>query len=335
MTIVMNIKALLICLVFFLTRLAAQAQFVTGNSLFVNIGTVFSVDSLVLIPTEGLNLGDNYSLEVQHTAIPGDPQASILKTYVFNKPVNFEGNLGVIYHPSELNGNAESLLELANSFSDQNAFVTMTGSTRDLGLHYVSKDVADLDIKLLTLVNGQSELPVTLIAFDAQKEEKAVRLTWKTAYETNSDFFEIQRSRDANEWQQLGRVGSAGGGKGQAEYHFTDSNPVTGDDYYRLKMVDRDGSFAFSQIRKVLWDGGGLTVFPNPAVDRLEVRVKDWSKVAKIKILDAAGIVLREPLAADGLKEKYVSLNHLGAGSYILAIEHRDGSSERVHFIKY
>lgn len=331
----MNIKTLSLCLAFFLTKLAAHAQFVTGNSLFVNIGTVFSVDSLVMVPTEGLNLGDDYSLQVSYTAVPGVPNPSIKKTFVFNKPVNFHGSLGVIYHPSQLNGNTESLLELANSFSDQNAFVTMSGSTRDLGLHYVSKDVADLDIRMLTLVNGQSALPVTLVAFDAEKAERAVKLTWKTSFETNSDFFEIQRSQDAKAWQPVGRVASAGESKGQMSYDFTDGNPFAGENYYRLKMADRDGTFAFSQIRKVSWAGGGLVVFPNPAVDRLELDVKDWSKVAKVRILNAAGRIVRDGGMALNSKQNNVPLTGFKPGNYILQVEYRDGSSERTHFVKY
>lgn len=335
MTIVMNIKTLLLGLVFFLTKLAAHAQFVTGNSLFVNIGTVFSVDSLVFVPTEGLNLGDDYSLEVLHTAVPGNPKASIKKTFSFNKPVNFHGNVGIIYAPSQLNGNTESLLELANSSSDQSTFVTMTGSTRDLGIHYVSKDVSDLDIRMLTLVDGQSTLPITLVAFDAEKEETGAKLTWKTSFETNSDFFEIQRSQDTKEWQPLGRVASAGERNGQTDYDFTDGNPAPGDNYYRLKMADRDGSFAFSQIRKVSWAGGWLAVFPNPAVDQLEVDAKEWAKVAKVRILNAGGATVKETREIAGSGGKYLSLTGFKPGNYILQIIYRDGSSERAHFVKY
>lgn len=335
MTIVMNTKTLSLCLILLLANLTANAQFVTGNNMFVNIGTIFSVDSLVLVPTEGLNLGDDYSLQVQYTAVPGIPNASIKKTYVFNKPVNFHGSLGIIYAPSQLNGNTESLLELANSWSDESAFVTMTGSTRDLGIHYVSKDVADLDIRMLTLVNAQSVLPVTLISFDAQKHENAVKLSWKTSSETNSDFFEIQRSRNGKEWQPLGRVTSAGESKGQVSYDFTDGNPVEGNNYYRLKMVDRDGTFAFSQVRKVSWAGGGLAVFPNPATDRLEMEVKDWAKVAKVRVLNAGGAVVKETRGIAVPSGNYLPLTGFKPGNYILQIEYRDGSSESTHFVKY
>ncbi|PSL32874.1 T9SS type A sorting domain-containing protein [Dyadobacter jiangsuensis] len=312
-----------------------RCQFVTGSDLYVKIGTVFSVDSLVLVPTEDLNLGNNYSLTVSHTAVPGNPNASIKKKYVFNNPVNFHGTLGIIYDPAELNGNTESLLELANSWSDESGFTTMSSSTRDLGLHYVSKDVADLDIRLLTLVNAQSALPVTLAAFDAEKDEKRVKLTWRTSFEANSDFFEIQRSRDTKNWKVLDRVGSAGESSQQVDYAYTDTDPIADIAYYRLKMIDRDGTFAFSQIRKVSWDGADLVVFPNPAGDRLEIDVKDWSKVTKVTVLNAGGSIVRETAGATGSKEQYVPLTGIQPGSYMLQIEYRDGSSERSHFVKY
>jgi hypothetical protein len=323
------IGLLLICTV------RAQAQFVTGNNMFVNIGTVFSVDSLVMIPTEGLNLGDDYSLQVQYTAVPGNPNASIKKTYVFNKPVNFHGNLGVIYAPSQLNGNTESLLELANSWSDETAFVTMTGSTRNLGMHYVSKDVVDLDVRMVTLVNAQSALPVTLVAFEAQKEESSVKLNWETSFETNSEYFEIQRSHNAKEWRSLDRIQSTGESSAQVAYDFTDRNPAVGENYYRLKMVDRDGTFAFSQIRQVSWDGRELVVFPNPALDGLGMDVEDWSKVANVKVLNTGGNVVKDRLSTKEAREKHVSLTGFKPGNYILQVEYLDGSSERRHFVKY
>ncbi|MDR6803505.1 hypothetical protein J2Y45_000775 [Dyadobacter sp. BE34] len=313
----------------------AKSQIVTGSNMYVKIGTILSMDSLVLVPTEDLNLGNNYSLTVAHTAVPGNPNASINKKYVFNNPVNFHGNVGIIYNPTELNGNTESMLELANSWSDESGFVTMSGSTRDLGLHYVSKDVADLDIRLLTLVNAQSALPVTLVTFDAEKEERSVRLSWKTSLETNSDFFEIQRSQDAKNWKELHRVQAAGESSQQATYGYTDAEPIAGTGYYRLKMVDRDGTFAFSQIRKVAWDGMDLVVFPNPAGDRLEMDLKDWSKVTKVSVLNAGGGIVKETAGPRGAKEKYILLTGFQPGSYILQIEYRDGSSERTHFMKY
>ncbi|SDH13699.1 Por secretion system C-terminal sorting domain-containing protein [Dyadobacter soli] len=313
----------------------ANSQIVTGNSMYVKIGTVLAMDSLVLVPTEDLNLGSNYSLTVEHTPVPGSPNASINKKYVFNAPINFHGNLGVIYDLAELNGNTESMLELASSWSDESGFVTMSGSARDLGMHFVSKDVADLDIRMLTLVNGGSALPVTLVTFEAQKAEKEVQLSWKTSAETNSDFFEIQRSRNAKDWKSIGRVHSAGNSKVEAAYGYQDAAPIAGDNYYRLKMVDRDGTFAFSQIRMVSWSGNALAIFPNPAADRLEMAVKDWSQVAKIKVWNAGGGLVKETRQAAGGGEKYLPLIGFKPGNYILQVEYRDGSSERTHFVKY
>lgn len=309
----------------------AKSQIVTGNSMFVQIGTVFSIDSLVLVPTEGLNLGDNYSLDVEYTAVPGNPQASIQKVYVFNKPVNFEGSVGIIYHPSQLNGNTESLLELANSWSDESGFVTMTGSTRDPAQHFVSKDVSGLDIRMMTLVNAQSALPVTLAAFQATKAEDGVRLDWNTTLETNSEYFEIQHSINGKVWHTLGKVAAAGESKLQNNYSFLHDDPQSGDNLYRLKMVDRDKTFAYSQIRQISWNSSGtFAVFPNPASDKLDIRTARKTPMEKLKILDTEGILVKEV----NTPHKPVALQGLGAGHYVLQVIYADGTIESRHFVK-
>jgi hypothetical protein len=314
-----------------LLAIKSHAQFVTGNSMFVNIGTIFSVDSLVLIPTEGLNLGGDYVMNVEHVAVPGSPTGSIERKYVFNSPINFSGSVGVIYNPSELNGNTESLLEVANSISDESAFVTFTGSTRNLGMHYVSKDVADLDIRMLTLVNGQSALPVTLTAFNATKAENGIRLVWNTTQETNSDFFEIQHSTNGKVWLALDEIRAAGESKVLNDYSFLHADPSGGDNLYRLKMVDRDKTFSYSQIRQIVWDGlTALTVFPNPASDKLEVSAKRKILIEKLKILDSEGTLVKE-IDASG---KPITLQGLATGHYVLKVIYKGGSSESRHFIK-
>ncbi|WP_353721993.1 T9SS type A sorting domain-containing protein [Dyadobacter sp. 676] len=121
----------------------------------------------------------------------------------------------------------------------------------------------------------------------------------------------------------------------QNNYGYSDNAPIAGNNYYRLKMVDRDGTFAFSQLRKVSWDGKALSVFPNPAADRLEMDVKDWSKVAKMSVMNASGNVIAERRSAEISGEKHMQLTSLKPGNYILKIEYLDGSSERTHFVKY
>lgn len=114
-------------------------------------------------------------------------------------------------------------------------------------------------------------LPVTLIGFNAWKQEQAALLKWETASEVNSDYFEVQRSTDGKRWGELGAVTASGDKTTESRYSFIDQSPFHGENLYRLKMVDRDGTFAYSSI-KALDFGSLLIFFPNPVKDQLRVQ---------------------------------------------------------------
>ncbi len=123
-------------------------------------------------------------------------------------------------------------------------------------------------------------LPVTLLFFKARAQENIVFLTWQTTQEINASHFEIHRSPDARAWHAIGTLPA----KGSGSYSFTDNSPfdyargssfstlnfpLSTPSYYRLKITDLDGSFAYSRIEAVSFDKGnkGLAVriYPNPA----------------------------------------------------------------------
>jgi hypothetical protein len=96
-------------------------------------------------------------------------------------------------------------------------------------------------------------------------------------------------------------------------------------------MVDQDKTFSYSQIRQIKWDGlPELTVFPNPASDKLEVSAKKKTLIEKLKILDSEGTLVKE-IDASG---KPIALQGLVTGHYVLKVIYKDGSFESRHFIK-
>ena len=170
--------------------------------------------------------------------------------------------------------------------------------------------------------NFDAALPVTLISFEARKVEKQSVLTWKTTEETNSAYFEIQKSRDGRNWLGLDEHVKANGAA--HAYTFTDFAPFQGENLYRLKMVDLDGSFAFSQIRSVTFDHDSeLLIFPNPVSDRLylapSVKV---SEIESIQIFNNLGqkVLHTHENIKDGL-----SVNTLGSGTFTVQIRHANG----------
>ncbi len=146
-------------------------------------------------------------------------------------------------------------------------------------------------VTIASLDSG-TPLPVELIGFEASAtEEGDVALRWSTASEQDNDFFTIQRSLDAQQWENVVIVPGAGNSEERIDYEALDDNPVPGNSYYRLKQTDFDGSFDFSSVVKVTvgeTSSGSFSLYPNPAHDRLTLS-GSLSDVRELKVFDALG----------------------------------------------
>ncbi len=127
---------------------------------------------------------------------------------------------------------------------------------------------------------GAGPLPVTLVSFRGEYEHTTANLAWQTSEESNASHFEIQRSPDAKTWITAGEVPAAGESAGPQSYFFTDQpdGPLPGILYYRLHMIDRDGTSALSNIISLRLPQAAdarakVRVYPNPAADWLYI---DW-----------------------------------------------------------
>ncbi|MGX5854258.1 T9SS type A sorting domain-containing protein [Dyadobacter jiangsuensis] len=165
-------------------------------------------------------------------------------------------------------------------------------------------------------------LPVTLVAFDARKEGTTASLAWSTTAESNSDRFEIERSANGKAWSRIGTVASTGESKVLVKYTFTDAAPLGGDNLYRLKMVDRDETFAYSSIRSVAFDNiSNQLAYPNPARDIVYIQNADHVK--NISVIDMNGKTVRETgIAAGGT----FRVDGLASGMYLVKVVNKDGA---------
>ena len=106
------------------------------------------------------------------------------------------------------------------------------------------------------LSSGNVDLPVELTAFTAAATSSMAILKWSTATEVNNTGFDVERctmlnTAPATDWQKIGFVAGAGTSNAPHEYSFTDKNITSGRYTYRLKQIDRDGSFKYSQSAEV------------------------------------------------------------------------------------
>ena len=129
-------------------------------------------------------------------------------------------------------------------------------------------------------------LPVTYLApLRATLDEEIVRLQWHTASEINVDYFDIERSTDAFRWKSIGVVGAL---NRPHSYMAIDSQPVSPISYYRLKQVDLDGSFHFSNVVSLIVNEEDIQVkiSPNPGkVFHLDTK----RKINRIVVFNAFG----------------------------------------------
>ncbi|MFI5172021.1 MAG: T9SS type A sorting domain-containing protein, partial [Chitinophagales bacterium] len=117
-------------------------------------------------------------------------------------------------------------------------------------------------------------LPIELIEFTGWFNGVENELHWKTGTEINSNYFEIQKSPDGINFSPIGIVDAAGNSTSELNYLFYDDDPIIGINYYKLKMVDQDGSFEFTNTIAIRVDGDGVPafiVYPNPVIDMLNI----------------------------------------------------------------
>lgn len=182
-------------------------------------------------------------------------------------------------------------------------------------------------------VSGQSEgaLPVKLSYFKATKRESQASLDWQTVSEVTSSAFEIEHSLDGKKWYQIGTVSAKGESSVSIDYNFIHTQPASGENLYRLKMIDTDGSFAYSRISSLQFGENTLfAIFPNPAVEELHFTADIGKTLVGINLFDSNGrLVLHQEYISNKL-----SVGSLGAGIYIVEIKTNDGQLHRQRFVK-
>jgi hypothetical protein len=134
-------------------------------------------------------------------------------------------------------------------------------------------------------------LPVTLAKFEGEHTSEGNLLLWETSSEVNNDHFVVERSRDARKFDEIAKVAGVGTSAIRNAYSFTDSHYEKGINYYRLKQVDMDGSFAYS--RMIAIESGGMKevkYFPNPVQSLLSIELPDTEMTEwHVKVFNSAG----------------------------------------------
>ncbi|MDQ6756017.1 MAG: T9SS type A sorting domain-containing protein [Bacteroidota bacterium] len=171
-------------------------------------------------------------------------------------------------------------------------------------------------------------VPIRLLSFSGIKEENKVHLNWKTSYEQNNNYFDVEFSKDGNQWASIGRVASKGNSTNEVSYSLVHKNPVNGANFYRLKEVGKDGNYAYSNVVVINFVINGLSinsVYPNPFSDKISIAVSsENSAVIHVLLSDNLGRVLKSETVSiqKGVNEFLLNdLGNLSPGLYSLQIK--------------
>lgn len=161
-------------------------------------------------------------------------------------------------------------------------------------------------------------LGVSLMSFDAIAYERSVYLTWNTASEWNNDHFDIQRSINGVDFENIGSVVGSGTTNEQMNYHWTDEHPYQGTSFYRVVQVDTDGAKTNSDIRSVIFSGDQeIKVFPVPAETSIIVQLN----AEQIEnVVSSQGISVQGLIRLTNTSEHttLINIEDLSAGVYFI-----------------
>ncbi len=181
------------------------------------------------------------------------------------------------------------------------------------------------------LVSNSITLPVEWLEFDARLKNHEVEVSWKTAMESNNDYFTVERAQNIEQFEPVAVISGKGNTTTTTSYSIVDPNPMYGVSYYRVKQTDFDGTVTHSGLRKVVYEGpefASLSAYPNPSDGKMvtfSIRgLKEVDNVL-IEIIDSKGVVVWSrpfTVRSTGYLEEAVSLDNLPSGLYIVRAGH-------------
>lgn len=249
--------------------------------------------------------------------------AGLVNRYYNIQPVNntaLNASARFYYFDSELNGVDENNAVLWKSTDNGISWNQLAPDTRNTTSNYLQKNNLN-DFSLLTIGAVNSALPVVLSAYNTRCAGDGALLAWSTQLEENGKEFIIEKSQDGLSWTAIGTINAIGTA---ADYRFTDSE--AGIAYYRLKQVDKNGTYTYSKIVRSTCEIKSITLllYPNPAKEYTELVFKSTRAFSTyIQVLGGNGQLVKSIETKVQVGNNIVRVNLLGmaSGTYILKLE--------------
>ena len=189
------------------------------------------------------------------------------------------------------------------------------------------------------IAKSTASFPVEWLNFDGALEGSAIRLHWATAQELNNDHFIVERSLDGQAFESIGQVAGGGSRSTSQAYSFLDIEPLAGWNHYRIRQVDLDGAFDWSETIAIEWQLAsrlGLAgLYPNPAQNQVTLKLNlPAAGEVKLAVYSPTGslALVETQTVRQGVQTLGLNLENLAEGMYFLEVSFQ-GQLQRKSFV--
>lgn len=251
------------------------------------------------------------------------------KYLINNIPVAATTSFTVGFSNLPVNASTYTIKNASGSTAANNSDANVISGITDAFLLQPSQIRLDIDAGVITTTGGP--LPVTLVGLKGVYANATSKLSWSTLTEINAASFEIEYSKDGVAYNAVGSVKAVGNSSAKVDYTFNHLGAQSGQNYYRLKLMNKDGSFTYSNVVVINVSVKGLSVagvYPNPFVQRVNIAVTaEKAQTVSIVLFDNTGKQIKTQAAKVQTGNNTIvvdGLNSLPSGSYILEVKSDD-----------
>ncbi|MEO8855252.1 MAG: T9SS type A sorting domain-containing protein [Ginsengibacter sp.] len=160
-------------------------------------------------------------------------------------------------------------------------------------------------------------LPITLINFSGRYLQQSVQLNWEVGNQENLEVFAVEKSFNGSSFTEIGEVAPKQAGA-DINYQFIDNGTLADVVYYRLKIIDKDGKFSYSNVIRINATTIGISIYPNPVSDQLLIKNLPFASSIHLSILNTKGESVKEINFFSTSTSLYINTANLPGGAYIL-----------------
>jgi hypothetical protein len=175
----------------------------------------------------------------------------------------------------------------------------------------------------IDIIGSAIPLPVNLISFSGETQDRTVTLHWATASEKDNSHFVVERSRDGLRFIGIGKVAGNGTTDLFTEYTLEDADALPGINYYRLKQVDFDGTTSYSKViaTRVVGKSRDLSVLPTYAANQVNVlSSQPFDEGTQVQVISLSGQLMTTMTAAEGDFDLNINTEGWAAGMYYITV---------------